>query len=177
MIHPYGIEFASLRYNGDELLSLRTRLKGKPAKIKYHPADLSCLYVYDPYEERYLRVPALAQEYTQGLSLWKHRVIRQAVLETQDRVDLEALGKAKRKIQQIVEAGRQRKRQATRSRIARWDTAGKPSRQAAERETEAKAPLLVSDPAPAPCAAFTRGCCQLGDRVCAAQACRSVGDR
>jgi len=150
VIHPYGIEFASLRYNGDELLSLRTRLKGKPAKVKYHPADLSCLYVYDPYEEGYLRVPALAQEYTQGLSLWKHRVIRHAVLETQDRVDLEALGKAKRKIQQIVEAGRQRKRQATRSRIARWDTAGRPSRQAAERETEAKTLLLVSDPAPVP---------------------------
>ncbi len=75
-------------------------------------------------------MPALADEYTQGLSLWKHRVIRQAVLEEQDQVDLVALGKAKRKIQQIVDADRQRKRQSTRSRIARWDTAGKPSRQA-----------------------------------------------
>ena len=160
VIHPYGIEFASLRYNGDELLGLRTRLKGKPAKIKYHPADLSCLYAYDPYDEHYLRVPALAQEYTQGLSLWKHRVIRHAVLEAQDRVDLEALGKAKRKIQQIVEAGRQRKRQSTRSRIARWDTAGKPSRQAAEEkwnenpislpvaEPESTSPLLLPEDAP-----------------------------
>ena len=51
------------------LITLRTRLKGKPAKIKYHPADLSCLYVYDPFEQQYLRVPALDQEYTQGLSL------------------------------------------------------------------------------------------------------------
>ena len=107
--------------------------------------------MYDPFEGRYLRVPALAQEYTQGLSLWKHRVIRHAVLEAQDRVDLEALGRAKRKIQQIVDAGRQRKRQSTRSRIARWDTAGKPSRQAAtEQETDDKAPLVVADPAPAP---------------------------
>jgi hypothetical protein len=73
----------------------------------------------------------LAQEYTQGLSIWKHRVIRQAVLEEQDQVDLVALGKAKRKIQQIVDAGRQRKRQSSRSRIARWDTAGKPTRQGA----------------------------------------------
>ena len=129
VLHPYGIEFASLRYNGDDLLTLRTRLKGQPAKIKYHPADLSCLYVYDPFERQYLRVPALDQEYTQGLSLWKHRVIRQAVLDEQARVDPVALGQAKRKIQAIVDEGRQRKQQRTRSRIARWETAGKATRQ------------------------------------------------
>ena len=33
VIQPYGIEFASLRYNCDELLTLRTRLKKQPAKI------------------------------------------------------------------------------------------------------------------------------------------------
>ena len=132
VIHPYGIEFASLRYNCDELITLRTRLKGQPAKIKYHPADLSGLYVYDSFERRYVRVPALDQNYTAGLSLWKHRVIRQAVLEEQDHVDLIALGQAKRKIQAIVDEGRQRQRQQTRARMARWDTAGKPTRQVAE---------------------------------------------
>ena len=82
-----------------------------------------------PAAEQYIRVPALDQEYTHDLSFWKHRVIRQAVLAEQDRVDMAALGQAKRKIQQVVEAGRQRKRQHTRTRIARWDTAGKPTRQ------------------------------------------------
>jgi putative transposase len=129
VIQRYGIEFISLRFNCDDLLPLRTRLKGHAAKIKYHPADLSCLYVYDPFEQQYIRVPALDQEYTRGLSLWKHRVIRQAVLAEQDRVDIVALGQAKRKIQAIVDAGRQRKGQQTRTRIARWDTAGKPTRQ------------------------------------------------
>jgi putative transposase len=132
VIHHYGIEFMSLRYNCDELVPLRTRLKGEKAKIKYHPADLSCLHVYDPFERQYIRVPALDQEYTQGLSLWKHRVIRRAVLSERDKVDIVALGRAKRKIQEIVETGRQRKRQRTRSRIARWDTAGKPIRQVVE---------------------------------------------
>lgn len=130
VLHHYGIEFASLRYNCDELISLRTRMKGQAAKIKYHPADLSCLHVYDTFERQYIRVPALADEYTHGLSLWKHRVIRQFALEEQDQVDLEALGKAKRKIQQIVDADRRRKRQGTRTRIARWESAGKPTRQA-----------------------------------------------
>jgi putative transposase len=131
VVQHYGIDFASLRYNCDALAALRMRLQGQPAKVKYHPADLSCLYVYDAAAEQYLRVPALDQEYTRDLSLWKHRVIRQAVLAEQDRVDMAALGQAKRKIQQIVEAGRQRKRQQTRTRIARWDTAGKPTRAAA----------------------------------------------
>jgi putative transposase len=132
VIHHYGIEFMSLRYNCSDLVTLRTRLKGEKAKIKYHPADLSRLYVHDPFEGQYVEVPALDREYTQGLSLWKHRVIRRAVLQEQDRVDIVALGRAKRKIQKIVDEGRRRKRQATRSRIARWDTAGKPTRQVVE---------------------------------------------
>ena len=134
VIHPYGLEFMSLRYNVDDLLTLRTRLKGQPAKIKYHPADLSYLYVYDPFERQYLRVPALDQEYTTGLSLWKHRVIRQAVLDEQAQVDPVALGLAKRKIQAIVDEGRHRKKQQTRARIARWDSAGKPTRDLAQIE-------------------------------------------
>jgi putative transposase len=152
VIHPYGIEFASLRYNADDLLALRTHLKGQAAKIKYHPADLSCLYVYDPFERQYVRVPALDQEYTQGLSLWKHRVIRQAVLEEQDQVDLVALGQAKRKIQMIVDEGRQRQRQQTRARIARWDTAGKPTRQLVEPPpmAEGAGEPVVIEPAPSP---------------------------
>jgi len=131
VVQHYGIEFASLRYNSADLAPLRTQLQGQPARVKYHPADLSCLYVYDPVAERYIRIPALDQEYTHDLSLWKHRVIRQAVLAEQAQVDMVALGQAKRKLQQLVEDGRQRKRQATRTRIARWDTAGKPTRQAA----------------------------------------------
>jgi len=145
VLHHYGIEFSSLRYNCDDLLALRTRLKGQPAKIKYHPADLSCLYVFDSLEQHYIRVPALDQAYTQGLSLWKHHIIRQAVLEVQDRVDPVALGKAKREIQQIVDSARQRKRQSTRTRTARWDTAGKPTRQIADGlELDNKTPVTTT---------------------------------
>ncbi|HSN76265.1 MAG TPA: hypothetical protein VL334_14410, partial [Anaerolineae bacterium] len=117
---------------------------------------LSCLYAYDAEAEQYIRVPALDQEYTHGLSFWKHRVIRQAVLAEQDRVDVAALGQAKRKIQQVVEAGRQRKRQHTRTRIARWDTAGKPTRQAALPAPAATAePSSVSAPASLPAPPMT----------------------
>jgi len=129
VVQHYGIQFCSLRYNSPELALLRTRLKGEKAKVKYHPADLSHLYVYDPFDNRYIEVSALDQEYTQNLSLWKHRIIRRAARDEYSSVDLAALGRAKRRIQEIVEAGKSRKRLSTRSRIARWETSGKPTRQ------------------------------------------------
>jgi putative transposase len=148
-IQHYGIRFQSLRYNSSELTVLRTRLNGEKAKIKYHPADLSRLYVYDPFDQRYIEVPALDQEYTRGLSLWKHRIIRRAARDEHGSVDLVALGRAKRKIQEIVEVGRSRKRVGTRSRIARWESAGKPSREMADgpgsnADGHEEVPVLVS---------------------------------
>jgi putative transposase len=142
VIQHYGVQFSSLRYNSSELTLLRTRLKGEKAKVKYHPADLSHLYVYDPFDNRYIDVPALDQEYTQGLSLWKHRIIRRVARSEYDAVDLVALGRAKRKIQEIVEAGRSRKRLSTRKRIARWEASGKPTRQV-ESEQKVDEPLAL----------------------------------
>jgi putative transposase len=144
VIQHYGIEFAALRYNCAALGPLRLRLRGQPVKVKYHPADLSCLHVYDPAAEQYLCVPAVDQEYTRELSLWKHRLIRQAAQAEQAHVDMVALGQAKRKLQALVDAGRQRKRQQTRARGARWDTAGQPTRQSAAQPDAAD-----GNPAPA----------------------------
>jgi putative transposase len=124
-IQHYGIDFQSIRYNCPELAFLRNRLQGEKAKIKFHPGDLSRLHVYDPFNERYIPVPAEDSEgYTVGLSLWKHRVIRRFALSERDKVDLAALGRAKRKIQDIVDRARSRKRTGTRSSIARWDSSG-----------------------------------------------------
>jgi putative transposase len=138
-LHHYGVELESLRYNDASLGPLRARLasvKGKrnagnrcslqehgQVKVKYHPNDLSRIHVYDPFAGVYLEVPALAQTYTQGLSLWKHRVIRRFVLEQQQRVDIVALGEAKRQIQEIVQESKERTAGLrTRARIGRWQS-------------------------------------------------------
>lgn len=126
VIQSTGISFHRLRYNCPELSPIRARLKGERAKIKYHPADLSRLYVFDPLEKRYVEVPSLDPEYTQGLSLWKHEVILNFLHSQDEEVDLAALGRAKRRIQEIVEAARTRKRVSSRARIARWDLGGQP---------------------------------------------------
>lgn len=140
-LHHYGLELESLRYNDACLGPLRARLasvKGKrnagnssslqergQVKIKYHPNDLGRIYVYDPFAGMYLEVSALAQTYTQGLSLWKHRVIRRFVLAQQQQVNILALGEAKRQIQEIVQESKARTAGLrTRARIGRWQSGG-----------------------------------------------------
>lgn len=130
-INHYGIEFESLRYNCDELALLRHRLRTRSgtaetgstkAKIKFLPNDLGHIYVFDPFEMTYIKVPALDQAYAQGLTLWSHEVIRHQVLLNQDRVTIQALGDAKRKIQDIVTRSKERsKRSQTRKKVARWE--------------------------------------------------------
>jgi putative transposase len=122
-IQPYGIDFESIRYNCPDLAYVRNLLKkGEQVKIKYHPGDLSHLYVQVPFKGGYIPVPAEDEAgYTIGLSLWKHRVIRRFALEQHDKPDLAALGRAKRAIQDIVDKARSRKRLGSRSRLARWE--------------------------------------------------------
>lgn len=141
VVHHYGIEFEGLRYNSPDIALLRTRLRGEKVKIKYHPGDLSKLHIYDPFEGVYVEVPALDQEYVEGISLWKHRVIKRYAQEHEEKADIASLGRAKRAIQSIVDKAfnrsRARKRAAkkevggtvgtgARSKASRWNSEGKP---------------------------------------------------
>jgi len=158
-ILPYGIEFHSLRYNCDELAPLRTRTKGeadRKFKFKYNPSDMSRIYVYDPEENRHIEVPALAQEYTQDLSLWKHLVILRYARRHRDKVDIQALAWAQHQIQEVVQRSLDRKALSARSQMARWLKGGGG---AAEQRTAA-APAQLEEAAalpmlPSPAAALT----------------------
>ena len=81
-----GIEFENLRYNAAELGKLRVKLGKEQVKTKYNPADLSYIHVLDPFEQRYIRVPALDLAYTRDLSLWKQNIDKVARQE-QDKPD------------------------------------------------------------------------------------------
>jgi putative transposase len=160
-VWQYGVDFESIRYNAPgnaDLTLLRTRLNGEKTKIKYHPGDLGCINVYDPFEGGYIELKATSayQEYIQGLSFWKHRVIRDAILEEKRKVDPVALGRTKRKMQEIVDAGRDRKRASTRNRDTRWNSSGKPTREMnkdKEKSDEAaKKPEQENLPTPMPSA-------------------------
>jgi len=84
-IHAYGIEFEKLIYNCDALGPIREELKGKKAKIKYHPGDMSTIHVYSSLSGDYIKVPAVdSTGYTSNLSLWKHRLIRKLARDNQE---------------------------------------------------------------------------------------------
>lgn len=117
-----GIEFEGLIYNSSELARLRSELKkSTKTKVKYDPTDLSMVYVLDSANCQFIEVPALHQEYTQGLTLWQHKVVKQLARNEADTVDIIALALAKEKIQIIVEREwKQSKRGKTRQSMARW---------------------------------------------------------
>ena len=122
-IQPSGIDFKTLRYQSPALASLRSYIESQSGKernktddehsrsykekvhIKYDPLDLSTLYVYDPRpgHEDWLPIPAVDQEYTKGLSIYKHRVIRSYILRQKKTVDIYELAAAKKHIQEVVE--------------------------------------------------------------------------
>lgn len=117
-----GIEFEGLIYNSGELARLRSELrKTTKTKVKYDPTDLSKVYVLDSVNCKFIEVPALHQEYTQGLTLWQHKVIKQLARIEADKIDIIALALAKEKIQTIVEGEwKKTKRGKTRQSMARW---------------------------------------------------------
>lgn len=123
-ISSSGIKILNLRYNAEALAPLRTQRQEQKVKIKYDPSDLGSIYVYDPTNQAYLEVEALDQEYARGLSLWKHRIILRTARQDEDKVDVLALARAKRKIQEIVQQSKSSKKTRIRSRAARWMAEG-----------------------------------------------------
>jgi putative transposase len=122
-VGPSGIELFSLFYNSEELAALRSDLKGEKVALKVNPEDISIIYAYDPKNDRYIPVPALDQEYTRGLRLWQHKLIKNYARKiTEGRVDRAALMLAKRTIQEIVDSEWVNPhRSGHRSRMARWN--------------------------------------------------------
>ena len=121
-VSRHGVEFEGLFYNSSDLARLRSSiLKSEKAIIKYNPTDLSRIYVKNPHTEQFLEVMAVSQDYTQGLSLWQHKVVKQFARTSVDKVDIVALVLAKEKIQQIVEREwKTTKKGKTRTAMARW---------------------------------------------------------
>ncbi len=103
-ISSSGVEMWGLYYNDPALSPIKAQTtKGERIKVKYDPSDIGVIHVYDRVFNRYITVPAVAQDYAPGLSLWQHKVIkREARLAVDDYVDLGELCLAKARIQKIV---------------------------------------------------------------------------
>jgi putative transposase len=124
-VHRYGIELEGLLYQDARLAKLRSQGKrggSVQVNVKYHAGDLSRIWVLDEQEERYIEVEAVNRTYTDGLSLWKHRVIRAYVREEMKKeVNQEALGEARVQLhREMREAFGSLKSLQSRKRAARW---------------------------------------------------------
>ncbi|MEM8673442.1 MAG: Mu transposase C-terminal domain-containing protein [Cyanobacteria bacterium P01_G01_bin.67] len=137
-IQREGIVLEYIYYNSDHLQALRDRYeatdlrrsnnrKGKEkAKFKYNRNDLSVIYVFDPQTREYLAIPAVNQLYTQGLSLYQHRIIckyasEHGFIKGGSKIDVVALALAKEQIQEIVrEAIKKTKAAKTSKQVIRY---------------------------------------------------------
>jgi putative transposase len=122
-IGPSGIELNTLFYNGEDLALLRRESKGEKVALKVNPEDISIIYVYDYKRDKYIPTPALDHEYTRGLRLWQHEVIKNyARKNVGGRLDRAALMRAKRKLQEIVDSEWVKPHKSgLRSKMARWN--------------------------------------------------------
>jgi putative transposase len=112
-LEPYGIDFDTIRYQSDLLMPLRMALyKEKKAServirkvtFKYDPSDLRMIHVFDPFTQHYIEVPANDQEYTTGLSIWSHRVIRRYTNQRKkEGADFKTQCEAKKRLQELTE--------------------------------------------------------------------------
>src|ERR1044072_7482557 len=127
VISPSGIDLFGLYYNDPCLTALRGGKKGDKFKVKYDPTDISLVHVYDKKSNRYLPVPAVDQDYTKGLSLWQHRVIkREARANVKDYVDIVDLCLANDRIPKMVAEGFHAQRHTHSTlKAALWESVGK----------------------------------------------------
>jgi len=149
IIGKSGIELFTLNYNCPELALIRHELekieKGKTAQIKYDPNDLSKIQVFNPKIKRFIEVPALNQEYTSGLTLHQHRIIQKYARQSvNERLDVEALCLARKRVEEIVAQERVTQRTLTgRRKAARFFNHGQPD-YTEKKKKDGQDPAVVS---------------------------------
>jgi putative transposase len=117
-----GIEHEGLFYNSEELTELRLREGPKlRVEIRANDSDIGAIYVLHPSTSASYSVPALRQDYAQGLSLWQHKVIKRwQARDPNLGTGPDGWLQAKEDISQLIEQDFQLKRRKTRKRVARY---------------------------------------------------------
>lgn len=117
----YGVEINGLRYNSHELHTLYRRYgKKQRLLLKFHEDDISYIHVFDPDEKAYVRVSAIDQEYSTGLTLDQHELIRQKLREeARDHTDWNTILAKKKELQDMIDAAVAHKKMGMRKKAAK----------------------------------------------------------
>lgn len=98
-----GITKSYLTYDNAELVKLRKRHGFKTVNIKINRDDLGYIYVLNDVTRQYFKVPALDQEYANGLSMYQHKcIIRFHKKYISAQIDPLALAQTRKTINDIV---------------------------------------------------------------------------
>lgn len=110
-LRPEGIQFTGLIYQNDYLKKLRKTI-GAKAKIefRYDPRDMFFVYVFDPLARRLFLVESANPEYTRGLRLYQHRLIRKMARQR---------GRANPSVPQLLEAREELRTLVSQARVSK----------------------------------------------------------
>jgi putative transposase len=106
-IQRSGIRYLNLFYQSVELGELRRKLEVKPKNqrfvdFKFDPTDMSKIFVFDEFENKYIKVLCVDMEYSKDLNLFTHKLVNQMAREEYSSVDVVARSKSREKIGVIV---------------------------------------------------------------------------
>ena len=116
-----GVQFENLYYHNKQLALMREKYKGQKVTIKVDPMDISKIHVYDEALDNYVLIPAAAQKYTQGLSLWQHEVVLRRARENFKKVDIIALARSRQELDQIVQRAWQEPKVSSKVKANRYN--------------------------------------------------------
>ncbi|MGQ3043416.1 MAG: Mu transposase C-terminal domain-containing protein [Brevundimonas aurantiaca] len=86
-------------------------------KVKYNPANLGAVHVYNHRRDVYVRLPCTEPDYAEGLSLWQHEQVQASAREeglkfSSQRERLEARARLVAKAERLMPDAKQRQRRA-----------------------------------------------------------------
>lgn len=104
VLQAKGIEWERNFYRGPELARLREFHGKEKARFKYNPDDMDAIHVRDRSSPTgWAEFHSTNPDYTRGLSLAKHQVIRQYLNAQKQTIDRFSLARAKGHIQKVIE--------------------------------------------------------------------------
>lgn len=113
-----GIEMQYLTYRSRELADMAKQVAPSfPVNVKINPDNLGAIWVEHPKEKTWINVPATAQTYADGLTLFQHKLIRQHAKDELGKIRApETLMRAQEQLQDMwdvsVRSGKKLKRNA-----------------------------------------------------------------
>lgn len=116
-----GIELYGLLFNSPDLTALRRTHGDKlDVEIRVDAANLGQIVVFSPDKRQMFKVPALNYDYANGLSEWQHRVCKRFAAREMEQYCPSAWLEAKACIARLIDEEFMRKKQKTRTKIARY---------------------------------------------------------